>query len=297
MTKILITGSSGFIAQHIIEECLINKWEVIGIDTKKNFNKFPNVKYLTKDLRKLSKKDMNGIDYVAHLAFVTNIPYSIKNPISTTRNNIEMTAKLLDICQKNDVKKIVFPSTASLFGNNPIPWVETMTADPIEPYSWQKHSCENLLKMWNLRYGLKTSILRLYQIYGENQRPDTALAAFIRAKKLNKTITLTKTTAQSSFKSGMRDFVYVKDVAKAFVKCMKSKKTGNGEIINIGSGKMTSMEDIAKCIGGKIKFIPKRTFEVECHQADTKKSKKLLDWKAETNVKVWLKSFVKNLNL
>lgn len=297
MTKILITGSSGFIAQHVINECLKKKWEVIGIDIKKNIQKISNVKYLTKDLRKLNNKDMDGIDYVIHLAFVTNIPFSIKNPISTTRNNIEMTAKLLNICQKYKIKKFIFPSTASLFGNNPIPWIETMTADPIEPYSWQKHSCENLLKMWNLRYGLKTSILRLYQVYGENQRNDTALAAFIKAKKMNKTITLTKTTAQSSFKSGMRDFVYVKDVAKAFIKCITSKKTGNGEIINIGSGKMTSMEEIANCIGGKIKFIPKRSFEVECHQADITKSKKLLNWKAETNVKVWLKSFVKKINL
>jgi len=295
MTKLLVTGSSGFIAKHIIEEALKNKWEVLAVDIKKNLSKNPKVKYLKKDLRNLSKKDMKNVNYVAHLAFVTNIPNSIKNPISTTRNNIEMTAILLDICQKNGIKKFVFPSTASLFGNNPIPWVETMTADPIEPYSWQKHACENLLKMWNIRYGLNTSTLRLYQIYGENQRKDTALAAFIKAKKLNRTITLTKTTAQSSFRSGMRDFVYVKDVAKAFIKCMKSNKTGNGEIINIGSGKMTSMEDIAKCIGGKIKFIPQRSFEVECHQADITKSKKLLNWKAETEVLIWLKKFMKKI--
>jgi len=296
MKTILITGSSGFIAKHIIEEALKKKWGVIGIDIKTPKEKKPNVKYLKKDLRNLSKADLKEVDYVAHMAFVTNIPYSIKNPISTTRDNIEMTAILLKKCQKNNIKKIVFPSTASLFGNNPIPWKENMVADPIEPYSWQKHSCENLLKMWNIRYGLKTSILRLYQIYGENQRQDTALAAFIRAKKLNKTITLTMTTAQSSFKSGMRDFVYVKDVAKAFIRCMESKLTGNGEIINIGSGKMTSMEDIAKCIGGKITFIPKRSFEVECHQADTTKAKKLLNWKAETKVIHWLKNFINQIS-
>ena len=87
--------------------------------------------------------------------------------------------------------------------------------------------------MWSTRYELKTSVLRLYQIYGENQRKDTALAAFINSKKLGKPITLTETTAQSSFRTGRRDFIYVKDVAKAFIATMLSEKTGSGEVINI----------------------------------------------------------------
>ena len=77
---------------------------------------------------------------------------------------------------------------------------------------------------------------------------DTALAAFIRAKKTGKAITLTETTAQSTFRTGRRDFIYVKDVAKAFIATMLSDKTGNGEMINIGTGIMTTMEDIAKTI-------------------------------------------------
>ena len=87
--------------------------------------------------------------------------------------------------------------------------------DAIEPYSWQKLSCENMMKMWSSRYNLETVTLRFYQVYGENQRHDIALAAFLRAKKENKPITLTETTAQSSFKTARRDFVYVGDVAEA----------------------------------------------------------------------------------
>ena len=99
------------------------------------------------------------------MAFVTNIPFSIQNPLSTTYDNIDMTAKLLDLCTKAKVKKFIFPSTASLYGHNKIPWVETMSIEPIEPYSWQKYSCEKLCKMWSTRYSLKTSVLRLSLIH------------------------------------------------------------------------------------------------------------------------------------
>ena len=295
MTKVLITGSAGFIAPHVVEECLNRGWEVTCIDIKEEKNKKNNVNYIVKDLRLLKDNEITNVDYVVHLAFVTNIPNSIKNPIETTRDNIEMTTILMDIAQRNNIKKFIFPSTASLFGNNPIPWKESMPADPIEPYSWQKLSCEFLCKMWTIRYGLPTCSFRLFQVFGENQRSDTAMAAFFRSRLEGKPLTLTETTAQSSFRTGRRDFIYVKDVAKAFVEAMLSNKTGKGEIINIGSGKMTSMEEIANAIGGEIKFISKRNFEVECHQADITLALKLLNnWKPTVDVIPWLKKFVEN---
>lgn len=296
--KILITGSSGFIAYHLIDEALKIGLNVVGIDNKPNKKKLnhKNLEYIDLDLRKLDDQMFNSFDYVAHLAFVTNIPFSIQNPISTTYDNIDMTSILLEKCQKGNIKKFVFPSTASLYGHNEIPWTESMSADPIEPYSWQKLSCEYLCKMWTKRYGLKTSTLRLFQVFGEHQREDTALAAFIKAKKTNKEITLTETTAQSSFRTGRRDFIYVKDVAKAFLACFNSSKTGNGEIINIGSGEMNTMEEIAKTIGGKIKFIPKRNFEVEAHQADLTNTYKLLEWKPSIKILTWLENHMKGIN-
>ena len=296
MKKILITGAAGFIAPHIIEESLKRNWEVIAVDLKEvpEHLKYKDVKYLIKDVRNLDKDDLKAVDFIAHLAFITNIPNSIKYPIETTYDNIDMSAILLKKAEETNVKKVIFSSTASLYGNNPIPWVEGMQADPIEPYSWQKLSCEYLFKMWHERYGLKTSTVRLYQVYGENQRSDTALAKFIKSKKENIPITLTETTAQSSFRTGRRDFIYVKDVAKAFLETMLSDKTGKGEIINIGTGIMTTMEKIAQTIGGEVKFIPKRSFEVEAHQADMSLCYKLINWKHEVEVIEWLENFCKN---
>ena len=298
MKRVLITGAAGFIGPHLVEKCLSNGWHVTGIDIldldENSLVKDPNYIFLKMDVRDLVLQDIEGMDYIFHLAFVTNIPNSIQNPLETTDDNIDMTAYLLELGTKARIKKFLFPSTASLYGNNPIPWNESMTPDPIEPYSWQKLSCEYACKMWNKCYGLPTVIFRFFQIFGENQRKDTAISAFIRSKREGRPITLTKTTAQSSFRTGRRDFIYVKDLADAVTIAAESEKTGNGEILNIGSGLSTTMEDVAKAIGGEIVFIPKRKFEVEAHQADMTLTKNLLNWSFKVEILDWVREFEKN---
>lgn len=297
MKRVIVTGAAGFIAPHIIERCLQMNWQVIGLDVldlkKEGLINHSNYTFYKKDVKDLIVDDLRSIDYIFHLAFVTNIPHSIKNPLSTTYDNVNMTCFLLKLATQAGIKKFLFPSTASLYGNNPVPWQENMPADPAEPYSWQKLCCEHACKMWHKCYNLPTIIFRFFQVFGENQRKDTALAAFLRSKEDGQPITLTETTAQSSFRTAQRDFIYVKDLAEAVVRAAESKKTGHGEIINIGSGKITAMEDIAKAIGGKIVFIPKRSFETETHQADISLAKKLLNWTPKTDVLSWLKNYVK----
>ena len=300
MKKILITGASGFIAPNLILECLKKKYKVIGIDIKDKDESFliDNENYIfeKKDVFKIDKDYLDDIEFVFHLAFVTNIPNSISNPVETTRENVDMTVHLLNECSKANVKKFLFPSTGSLYGNNPIPWNEEMTPDTIEPYSFQKLSCEIACKTWSKCYNLPTVVFRFFQVYGENQRKDTAIAKFIQSKIEGKPITLVETTAQSSFKTGRRDFIYVKDLAEAILIAAESNKTGNGEILNIGSGKATTVEDVAKAIGGEIIFIPKRKFEVETHLADMKKTEHILNWKYKTEILKWVKKFSETQN-
>ena len=297
MKKALITGAAGFIAPHIVSEFLDRGWIVHGIDTVACDDfasiEHDNYSFELKDVRDLTSRDLEDVDYIVHLAFVTNIPNSIQNPLDTTTDNLNMTVSLLDQAQKMGVSKFLFPSTASQYGNNPIPWSETMSSDPIEPYSWQKLSCEYACKMWTACYGLPTTIFRFFQVFGENQRKDTAISAFIRSKKEGKPITLVETTAQSSFRTGRRDFVYVKDLAEAVALAAISDKTGKGEILNIGCGKATTMEDVARAIGGDVTFIPRRKFEVEAHLADISKTKELLDWEPKIDILDWVSKFVK----
>src|SRR3990167_5008395 len=214
-TKVLITGCAGFISHHLIKECQGRGWYVVGVDKRpipKGHTR-PDLFLLT-DVSDLGFKDLLDVDYVFHLAWRTNIPDCQRHPEESTNDNIDMSIHLLEVAKEAKVKKFLFPSTASLYGNNPTPWHEELKPDPIEPYSWQKLSIEYACQMY-AKQGLPTVIFRFFQVFGEFQREDTVLAAFQRSIKEGKPVTLTETTAQSTFKSGQRDFVYAGDLAEA----------------------------------------------------------------------------------
>lgn len=294
MKKILITGCSGFIGHHLIKEAQYGKWFVVGVDKRPiPLEHAQPDHFIQADVNDIGFRDLMDIDAVIHLAWRTNIPDCSRHPKESTRDNIDMTISFLEICKEAEIKKFIFPSTASLYSNNSTPWTEDMLAEPIEPYSWQKLSCEFACQMYAKQYGLPTVIPRFFQVFGEFQRADTALAAFIKNKKNNKPITLTKTTAQSSFKSGQRDFIYAGDLAKCVMKMVKSKNVGKGEIINVATGNVKTMEEVARTLKAGIKWIPKRPYEVERHEGDIKKARMLLEWEPEVNVIDWLKKIIK----
>lgn len=287
MAKVIVTGCSGFIAHHLIKALRNKKHYVIGIDKRPILRGHSRPDhFIQTDVRDLGFRDLNGIDYIFHLAFSTNIPNSIRHPIETTWDNIDMTIHLLEYAKDAKVGGLLFPSTASLYSHNPTPWKEDMAPLPIEPYSWQKLSCEYACQMYSKVYGLPTAIVRLFQVFGEMQREDTALAAFLRSKAEGKPITLTETIAQSTFRSGQRDFVYAGDVADAMIKIMEKKSS---DIYNICSGKINTMEEIVDVLGAEIVWIPKREYEVERHHGDNSKIRSL-GWKPRVDVLDWLRS-------
>lgn len=282
--KVLITGSSGFLAQHIIKAFQNKGYFVIGVD--KRPQKCPSDYFIQTDVNDLTYRDLMGVDYVCHLAWRTNIPDCVRHPRESTFQNIDTSVHLLEVAKEAGVKNFFFPSTASLYGHNPTPWTEDMLGKPIEHYSWQKLSCEFACKMYSQSYGLPTTIARFFQVFGEHQRDDTALAAFIRNKKEGKPVTLTETTAQSSFKSGQRDFIYAGDLAEAVVLLTTSGKSG--EIYNVASGEFHTMEEVANALGAEVKWIPRRDWEVERHHGDISKLR-ALGWRPKTKVLDWVK--------
>ena len=243
--------------------------------------------FIQEDVRNLGYRDLMGVDRVVHLAWRTNIPDCSRHPEDSTRDNIDMTIHLLELCKEAGIQRVFFPSTASLYGTNPTPWKEDMDAQPIEHYSWQKLACEEACKMYAKSLGLDTVVARFFQIFGEYQRDDTALAAFMRARKAGQQIALTETTAQSSFRSGQRDFIYAGDVADAVHLLTVKPTPGNGEIYNVGAGKFETMEDVAKAIGAEVYWIPKRQWEVERHHADISKLR-ALGWEPQVSIFDWL---------
>lgn len=284
MSKILITGSAGFLAQHLIPKFQREGHLVIGVD--KRPERFQSDSFVQADVFDLNYRDLLGVDYVLSMHWRTNIPDCSRHPLESTDNNIASTVHLLEVCKEAKVKKVFFPSTASLYGRNKTPWSEHMLGAPIEHYSWQKLSCEFLCKMYSAN-GLDTVVARFFQIFGEYQREDTALAAFLKAKKEGRPITLTETTAQSSFRSGQRDFIYAGDVADA-VYALVTLKTDPGGVYNVASGKVRTMEEIATTIGGEVTWLPRREWEVERHEADISKIKSL-GWEPQVDVLEWLK--------
>lgn len=292
--KVLVTGASGFIASHMVPTLLKNGFHVVGVDRRPCTLLTPSDKFefIQKDLADLD--DLSGIDYVIHLAFETSIAESITEPVSTTYNNIDLGVKMLQKAKEAGVKKFLYPSTASLYGSQPLPWHEDLPAYPSEPYSLQKYALERFCQYY-AENGLETVIFRLFQVFGENQREDQVLAKFYSRKKENKPIPIMETADGDRSKSAKRDWVYVGDIADVFCKALTSDSVGKGEIINVASGRTTSIRDLAEMISDNIEYIPKRSFDLDEHLADVKKVKKLLGWEATTEVKEWLKKYVQTL--
>ncbi len=293
--KVLVTGASGFIASTLIPAFLKAGYEVTGID-RLDCEHIPKQKGFT--FKKMDVADLDsvkGFDYVVSLAFATNIPKSILDPVGTTYNNLDLGVKILELSREAGVKKFIYPSTASLYGNQPLPWKEDMKVYPNEPYSLQKYAMERFCEYYANTRGLPTVVFRLFQVFGENQRNDTALYKFYQCRKEGKPIPITQTTAQAGFKGAKRDFIYTGDIAEAFMMAMESDRVGKGEIINLCSGYNYTIREVAELISDKIEFIPKRGFELDEHLGTPAKAKKLLGWKAHTDIKDWMKRYVKTI--
>ena len=182
MKKILITGASGFIAPHIVEKALEKDFKVFGVDIledEKNISN-KNYEFIRKDVRDLDLEFLKDIDYVVHLAFVTNIPNSIQNPVDTTKDNIDMTVFLLKLSANAGVKKFLFPSTGSLYGNNPIPWTDDHTnntySTEMECYCGKKGCIETFLS--------GAGLVKTYENLGVKSLASTITTPELIVKKL-----------------------------------------------------------------------------------------------------------------
>ena len=285
MKKIMVTGISGFIGHHVNSLLQKKDYFVVGVDWRpiRAGHSVPE-RFIQTDVGNLTYRDLMGIDYVIHLAFSTNIGDSVRHPIRSTRDNINSTIHLLEYAKDAKVNGFLFPSTCALYSHNPTPWTEDTPLMPIEPYSWQKLACEYACQMYTRAYGLPTAIVRLFQVYGEGQREDTVISTFLKAKKENKRLPLMETRDQSKHRSGQRDFIYAGDVAEAMVTIMEKRAF---DTYNVCSGKVVTIEEIAKAIGTKTKWVPGRPYEVDRHHGDNTKLKKL-GWKPRTEVIKWL---------
>ncbi|RJQ35868.1 SDR family NAD(P)-dependent oxidoreductase [Candidatus Parcubacteria bacterium] len=280
--KVVVTGGAGFIGSNLAHALVEKGFEVHIVDRDPSFRRdtLPKEARLhEKDVRHTDEMQQifEGADVVFHCAAVPRVPYSVEHPVETTDENITGTVSVLTAAARAKVRRVVYSSSGSAYGDQKtLPFVETMIADPVNPYGLQKYVGELFAKMWPDIYGVETVSLRYFNVYGPGLDPNgpyaLAIGKFLMARKHNETITI--------FGDGTitRDFTHVRDVVQANILAAESPKVGKGEVMNIGTGTNTSIQALAEMFGGPIQYGPPR---IEAHDAlaDNSKAKELLGWK------------------
>lgn len=289
--KILVTGASGFIGTHLMKYLKEKKHEVYGISRRSS-----NTKNITAiPLSNLFKLDRifekNKYDVVVHLAATIDN----ENPSEIFKNNCQSTFDLLNICRKNNVRKVIFASTHMVYGNSKyLPINEDHPLNPTTNYAVSKIIGENICKIFFNSFGLNTTILRISSVYGNGQPPSLVIPMMIRSMLENKKLVVHR------YRNGFQiiDLINVHDVCKAIELAVK-KETGF-KTYNIASGTPITVEQIAKELSKisncsiKIRDIPR---EVNHFLYDISLVEKQLGFKPTTKLnKETLSTFMKNMN-
>ena len=295
MTRSLVTGGAGFIGSHIVDYLKNQGHDVICVDNESADNngfywndRCFNVKLDITDYQSV-KNVMAGVDYVFHLAAESRLQPAIENPINAVTKNCVGTTVVLQAARNEGVKRFIYSSTSSGYGNNPAPSVETQPDDCLNPYSASKVAAEKFCKMYNDLYGLPTVCLRYFNVFGERSptrgQYAPVIGIFQRQKEAGEALTLVGDGSQK------RDFVYVGDVARAnYLAAMMPLKGHEGEVFNVGSGKNYAIKEIADLISDKQELLPKRSGEMETTLANIDKISSVIGWKPEVDVLEWIKN-------
>ena len=299
--RCIVTGGAGFIGSHLVKFLLKKNFKVIVLDNLSSGNIRnislikDEIKFVNCDISKIGswKKNFKDIDIVFHLAALADIVPSISKPEIYFKSNVTGTFNVVSLCREYNIKKLIYSASSSCYGIPKIyPTSEESQIDTRYPYALTKYLGECLVLHWSRVYKINANSLRLFNVYGPNSRTSGAYGAmfgvFLAQKLAKKPLTIVGDGEQS------RDFIYVTDVVKAFYLSAISKI--NGKIINIGSGKVISVNKIANLISEKKTYIPKRPGEPDITHANISKAKKLLRWKPTVEIKEGVKLMLKEIN-
>lgn len=289
MSKILATGGAGFIGGHLVDKLIEKGHDVVVLDNlstgkKENVNEKADLKVADICDFETIRPFFNGIDYVFHLAAKARVPISVKDPIGTSQINIMGTINVFKASQEAGVKRVMFASSSSVYGNeNTPPFKEDMTPMPVSPYALQKRVGEQFAQLFTELYKTPVIILRYFTSYGPRMIFDSeyslAIGKFFRLRKENKPLTIFGDGEQT------RGFCYVMDIANGNIKAMESDKLKGGEIINIGGSEIISVNQLADLMGGEKVYLPPREGDIRFSMGDISKAKELIDWQPEFTFK------------
>ena len=299
MKKYLVTGGAGFIGSNIVKRILEQGDFVRVLDNffsgkKENIKEFfnnPNFELMEGDITDLdiAKKAVRGIDFVLHEAAVPSVPRSIEDPIRSNNANITGTLNMLVAARDGGVKRFVYASSSSVYGDNPeLPKREDFPVRPISPYALTKYAGERYCQIFWQIYKLPTICLRYFNVFGPKQDPKSQYAAvipnFISAALKGKTVVVYGDGNQS------RDFTFVDNVVDANLLAAKNDTTF-GEVFNIACNKENSLNQLLSIIeeisGTKIiaEYRDGRAGDVPHSRADILKAEKALGYKPKVDFK------------
>lgn len=283
--KYLVTGGAGFIGTNLVKKLLEEGHDVVALDNyaagKKEERIQTGAEYVEGDIRNDADLDKvcSGVDGIFHMAALPRVTFSVENPELTHDVNVNGTLKVLLAARRHGVKKLVFSSSSSTYGGlspgNLLKEDETIKK-PFSPYALHKLIGEHYCRLFSELYGVKTVSLIYFNVYGPYFDPNGAYALvvgkFLKQKKNNESMTI---CGDGEY---YRDYTHVDDVVRANILAMNSDKVGKGETINIGCGRPTTVNELAKIVGGEFKFIEPRPGDQRFSGADNAKAKELLGW-------------------
>ena len=280
----VVTGGAGFIGSHMVDLLLEEGFRVNVVDDFSGGHVDNLVHHqgnadLTVhqiDIRQLEPDSavFAGAKYVFHFAGIGDIVPSIKSPADYMDVNVQGTVRVLECARQANVEKLVYASSSSCYGLAATPTREDHPIDPQYPYALSKYQGEQAVFHWNRVYGLPTNAICIFNAYGPRVRTRGAYGAvfgvFLRQKIAGTPYTVVGDGTQS------RDFIFVTDVARAFLAAAQTNMTG--ERFNVGAGSPRQINDLVGLLGGPVVYLPKRPGEPDCTFADIQKITSQLGW-------------------
>lgn len=313
-TTFLVTGGAGFIGSNLCEAILNMGYRVRCLDDlstgkQKNVDLFlsnPNYTFIKGDIKDFDTclQATEGVDYVLNQAAWGSVPRSIEMPLFYCANNIQGTLNMMEASRRNGVKRFVYASSSSVYGDEPnLPKTEGREGNLLSPYALTKRCDEEWAKQYTMHYGLQTVGLRYFNVFGRRQDPDGAYAAvipkFIRQLLRGERPTINGDGRQS------RDFTYIENVIEANLKACLAPKEAAGEAFNIAYGGREYLNDIyhglTQALGVDVEPIygPDRKGDIKHSNADISKARRLLgydpSWSFERGIQAAIEWYKENL--
>ncbi|WP_440953859.1 SDR family NAD(P)-dependent oxidoreductase [Methanosarcina sp. Mfa9] len=308
MSKIVITGGAGFIGSHIAENLAKDGHEIVIVDNldpyysvdlkKRNLDivlESGDATFINADVTDLDKmKEIidSTVDYVYHEAAQAGVRISVEDPFKPNDINVLGTLNVLKASLDADVKKVINASSSSVYGKvKYLPFDEQHPTEPVSPYGVSKLAAEQYCRVFYEVYGLPTTSLRYFTVYGPRMRPDLAISIFTRKMLVNEPITVFGDGEQT------RDFTYIEDVVEANKRLLDNRAT-DGKILNIGSGNRISVNDLIENLRiitdskSEVKYADTQKGDAENTLSDVKLACDLIGYKPKVEIHKGLEKYV-----